>query len=173
LKTAVISGERTVLGLGKLLGYNLFTHERFTADRETDLHTKVKTTMQALDSHDMVYLHIKATDIFSHDLNPIGKREILLKIDDAIAPLISDSLVIAITADHSTDTNTGRHTGDPIPSLIYNPRGRVDACKAFSEIACSSSGGLGRITSNGFLLSMLDQMNQLENYRPKDSVFIV
>ncbi|WP_369163132.1 2,3-bisphosphoglycerate-independent phosphoglycerate mutase [Candidatus Thiodiazotropha sp. LNASS1] len=172
LKTAVISGESTVLGLGRLLGYDLFTHDRFTADHNTDLHAKVKTTISALDDHDMVYLHIKATDIYSHDLNPTGKREMLLKIDDAIAPLINDSLVIAITADHCTDTNTGRHTGDPIPSLIYNPRGRVDGCLEFSELACNT-GGLGRINSSGFLLSMLDQMNQLENFRPKDSIFIL
>jgi 2,3-bisphosphoglycerate-independent phosphoglycerate mutase len=171
LKTAVISGERTVLGLGALLGYDLFTNDHFTASQNTDLHTKVKTTLQALDDHDMVYLHIKATDIYSHDLNPTGKREILLKIDDAIAPLINDSRVIAITADHSTDTNTGRHTGDPIPSLIYNPRGRVDGCREFSERACNR-GGLGRINSSGFLLTMLDQMNQLENFRAQDAIYI-
>lgn len=171
LSTAVVAAERTVLGLGNLLGYDLFTQQCFTADHRTDLHAKVRTTIQALDDHDMVYLHIKATDIYAHDLNPNGKREQLQRIDDAIAPLISDSLVIAITADHSTDSNTGRHTGDPIPSLIYNPLGRVDGCKGFSELACTG-GGLGRITSNGFLLSMLDQMNQLKNFRPKDSAFI-
>jgi 2,3-bisphosphoglycerate-independent phosphoglycerate mutase len=172
LKTAVVAGERTVIGLGNLLGYDLLTHHCFTADHKTDLHDKVRTTIQALDDHDMVYLHIKATDLYAHDLDPVGKREMLLRIDDAIAPLISDSLVIAITADHSTDSNTGRHTGDPIPSLIYNPQGRVDGCNGFSELACIN-GGLGRITSNGFLLTMLDQMNQLENFRPKDSAIIL
>jgi 2,3-bisphosphoglycerate-independent phosphoglycerate mutase len=172
LKAAVISGERTVLGLGALLGYDLYTDERFTASHDTDLHAKVKATLRALDNHDMVYLHIKATDIYSHDLNPTGKREVLLKIDDAIAPLINDSRVIAITADHSTDTNTGRHTGDPIPSLIYNPRGRVDGCREFSELACNS-GGLGRINSSGFLLTMLDQMNRLENFRAKDAIYLI
>ncbi|MEW8293740.1 MAG: 2,3-bisphosphoglycerate-independent phosphoglycerate mutase [Candidatus Thiodiazotropha sp.] len=171
LKTAVISGERTVLGLGELLGYDLFVKDSFTGGQDTDLHAKVKTAMEALEDHDMVYLHIKATDIHSHDLDPTGKCDILAKIDDAITPLISDSLVIAITADHSTDTNTGRHTGDPIPSLIYNPRGRVDGCTAFSELACSS-GGMGRINSSGFIMTMLDQMNLLENFRPKDSDFI-
>ncbi|MBT3061561.1 MAG: 2,3-bisphosphoglycerate-independent phosphoglycerate mutase [Candidatus Thiodiazotropha sp.] len=171
LRTAVISGERTVLGLGELLGYDLFVKDSFTASQDTDLHAKVKTAMEALEDHDMVYLHIKATDIHSHDLDPTGKCDILAKIDDAITPLISDSLVIAVTADHSTDTNTGRHTGDPIPSLIYNPRGRVDGCTAFSELACSS-GGMGRINSSGFIMTMLDQMNLLENFRPKDSDFI-
>ncbi|MES9990416.1 MAG: 2,3-bisphosphoglycerate-independent phosphoglycerate mutase [Candidatus Thiodiazotropha sp.] len=171
LKTAVISGERTVLGLGGLLGYDLYQNERFTASHDTDLHAKVRTAMQALEDHDLVYLHIKATDIHSHDLNPTGKSDILARIDDAIAPLINDSLVIAITADHSTDSNTGRHTGDPIPSLIYNPIGRVDSCRTFSELACSQ-GGMGRINSSAFIMTMLDQMNLLENFRPKDSDFI-
>ena len=171
LKAAVISGERTVLGLGKLLGYTLYDNLRFTACKETDIRAKMETAQQALAEHDLVYVHIKATDLFSHDLDPNGKREMLSKIDDAIAPLISDELVIGITADHSTDSNTGRHTGDPIPSLIYNPCGRVDACQTFSETACAV-GGLGRINSSGFLLTLLDQMNRLENFRPKDSFFI-
>ncbi len=172
LRSAVISGERTVLGLGELLGYDLLVEERFTASHDTDLNAKVKATINALNDHDLVYLHIKATDIYSHDLDPAGKREMLQKIDDALAPLISDSLVIGITADHSTDTNTGRHSGDPIPSLIYNPLGRVDACRSFSELACSR-GGLGRIDSSGFLLTMLDQMNRLENFRPKDGIYVL
>jgi 2,3-bisphosphoglycerate-independent phosphoglycerate mutase len=169
---AVISGERTVLGLGELLGYDLLVNERFTASHDTDLNSKITAAITALDDHDLVYLHIKSTDIYSHDLDPTGKREMLQKIDDALAPLINDSLVIAITADHSTDSNTGRHSGDPIPSLIYSPLGRVDGCRAFSELACSR-GGLGRIDSSGFLLTMLDQMNRLENFRPKDSIYVL
>jgi 2,3-bisphosphoglycerate-independent phosphoglycerate mutase len=171
LQTALISGERTVLGLGKLLDYTVYENHRFTGTKETDLKAKVATTRQALGQHDLVYLHIKATDICSHDLDPNGKRELLTKIDNAITPLISDELVIAITADHCTDSNTGRHTGDPIPSLIYNPCGRIDSCQTFSESACAS-GGLGRVNSMGFLLTLLDQMNRLENFRPKDSTFI-
>ncbi|MCG8081188.1 MAG: hypothetical protein JAY73_09250 [Candidatus Thiodiazotropha taylori] len=131
----------------------------------------METARSALQENDLVYLHIKATDIASHDMDPTGKREILSKIDDAIAPLISDELVIGITADHSTDSNTGRHTGDPIPSLIYNPCGRVDGCRSFSESACAT-GGLGRINSLGFLITFLDQMNQLENFRPKDGAYL-
>lgn len=171
LQAAIISGERTVLGLGKLLGYKLYEDRRFTGTADTDLNAKVATVLKALEKHDLVYLHIKATDIVSHDTDANGKREILLKIDDAITPLINDELVIGITADHSTDSNTGRHTGDPVPSLIYNPWGRRDACKEFSETECTR-GGLGRINSFGFLLTFLDQMNQLENFRPKDSTYI-
>ncbi|MET0065569.1 MAG: hypothetical protein ABW076_04415 [Candidatus Thiodiazotropha sp.] len=171
LRSAVVSGERTVLGLGRLMGYTLFENPAFKADKTTDLAAKIQVTEQALTEHDLVYLHIKATDLFSHDLDPVGKREILSLIDDAIAPLISEDRVIAITADHSTDSNTGRHTGDPVPSLIYNPCGRVDASESFSEKSCSL-GGLGRIGSREFLLTLLDQMNRLENYRSTDRSFL-
>ena len=171
LHAAIVSGERTVLGLGKLLGYKLYEDRRFTGTTNTDLHAKVATVLKALDKHDLVYLHIKATDITSHDMDPNGKREMLLKIDDAISPLINDELIIGISADHSTDSNTGRHTGDPIPSLIYNPLGRIDACKEFNEAECAR-GSLGRINSFGYLLTFLDQMNRLENFRPKDSLYI-
>jgi 2,3-bisphosphoglycerate-independent phosphoglycerate mutase len=149
------------------MGYSVYGNPAFSAGKTTNLAIKVEATEQALSEHDLVFLHIKATDLFSHDLDPAGKREILMRIDDAIAPLINDERVIAVTADHSTDSNTGRHTGDPVPSLIYNPYGRVDRCETFSEQSCTI-GGLGRINSREFLLTLLDQMNSLENYRARD-----
>ncbi|MCU7846274.1 MAG: 2,3-bisphosphoglycerate-independent phosphoglycerate mutase [Candidatus Thiodiazotropha sp. (ex Monitilora ramsayi)] len=172
INAAVISGEQTVLGLGKLFGFTLFRDPCFTALPDTDLQKKIETTQAALQSHDLVFLHIKGPDICSHDQDPAAKRLMLSKIDDAIAPLMSESLVIGITGDHSTDSNTGRHTGDPVPGLIYGPQCRVDASHAFGEASCVS-GGLSRIDSTGFLLTMLDHMNRLENLRMEDRDFFL
>jgi 2,3-bisphosphoglycerate-independent phosphoglycerate mutase len=170
LSAAVVSGEETVLGLGNLLGYSLFRDPAFTALPDTDLQKKVETARAALADHDIVYLHIKGPDICSHDLDPGAKRELLGRIDDAIAPLLDESLVIGITGDHSTDSNTGRHCGDPLPGLIYAPQGRIDNCRSFDETSCAG-GGLGRINSSAFLTTLLDQMNRLENYKPEDALF--
>jgi len=172
VSAAVISGEETVLGLGSLFGYTLYRDARFTALANTDLPLKVETALAALREHDLVFLHIKGPDICSHDLDPAAKRQMLARIDDAIAPLMNESLVIAITGDHSTDSNTGRHSGDPLPSLICGPQCRIDASRGFGESACAG-GGLGRITSSGFLLSMLDHMNRLENHMPSDRDFFL
>ncbi len=168
LNAAVISGEQTVLGLGKLFGYSLYQEPVFTALPDTDLTKKVEITQAALQEHDLVFLHIKGPDICSHDLDPMGKRALLGRIDDAIAPLLGDSLVIGITGDHSTDSNTGRHCGDPVPGLIYGPQCRMDNSSEFGERHCAS-GGLGRILSSGFLVSLLDQMNRLENIKLEDA----
>jgi 2,3-bisphosphoglycerate-independent phosphoglycerate mutase len=167
LKTAVVAGEKTILGLAAMLGYSQITEPTFTALPDTDLETKVIRSKLALQEHDLVYLHVKGPDICSHDQNPAAKRDLLESIDNALAPLVSEDLVIGITGDHSTDSNSGRHTGDPVPSLVYAPYGRIDACQTFSELA-ASRGGLGRITSLGFLTSMLDLMNLLDNYHPDD-----
>ncbi|MEN8167750.1 MAG: hypothetical protein ABFR65_09785, partial [Pseudomonadota bacterium] len=167
LKTAVVAGEKTVLGLAAMLGYSEISEPGFTSLPNTDLDSKIIHVKEALRSHDLVYLHIKGPDICSHDLNPTGKCELLERIDEALAPLLSEDLVFGITGDHSTDSNTGRHTGDPVPSLLCAPRGRVDDTHSFSESDCAH-GGLGRINSCGFHTSMLDLMNVLDNYQPED-----
>lgn len=170
LRAAVISGEETVLGLGNLFGYKLFRDPSFTALPDTNLTKKMETVQVALQDHDLVFLHIKGPDISSHDLDPVTKRTLLGQIDDAIAPLMQESLVIGITGDHSTDSNSGRHSGDPLPALVYGPQCRIDACNDFSEKSCAG-GGLGRIKSGDFLLTLLDQMNRLENLRLEDGDF--
>jgi 2,3-bisphosphoglycerate-independent phosphoglycerate mutase len=170
LSAAVVSGEQTVLGLGDLFGYTLCRDPAFTALPDTDLMKKVETTRLALQDHDLVFLHIKGPDIHAHDLDPLAKRDLIGRIDDAIAPLLDDSLVIGITGDHCTDSNSGRHSGDPMPGLIYGPQCRIDNCQAFGERSCAG-GGLNRINSSGFLLTLLDQMNRLDNFQLEDADF--
>ncbi len=172
ISAAVVSGEETVLGLGNLFGYTQYRDPSFTALPATDLRKKIALAQTALADHDLVFLHIKGPDICSHDLDPVAKGKLLSEIDDAIAPLLTDNLVIAITGDHSTDSNSGRHTGDPVPGLVCGPRCRKDNTQAFNESACSA-GGLGRIDSSGFLLTVLDHMNRLDNLKPEDREFFL
>ena len=172
ISAAVISGEETVLGLGNLFGYTLCRDPGFSALPTTDLQKKIATAQTALLDHDLVFLHIKGPDICSHDFDPVAKCKVLAAIDDAMTPLLRDNLVIAITGDHSTDSNSGRHTGDPVPALICGPQCRRDTAQLFSELACSA-GGLGRINSSGFLLTVLDHMNRLENLKPEDREFFL
>ncbi len=171
LRVAVVAAERTVLGLGRLFGCTLVEGPGFTGLPDTDLTAKVAAVQAALADHDLVYLHVKAPDICAHDLDPAGKMRTLERLDAALAPLLREDLVIGVGGDHSTDSNTGRHTGDPVPSLIYAPLGRRDACRTFDETTCAA-GGLGRIPGAAFLASLLDAMGCMHNYRPSDRVFV-
>lgn len=171
LRVAVISGERTLHGLGQLFGFEVINKPQFTASSDTDLKAKFKAAADALTNCDIAYLHIKATDIFSHSKDPMGKQRFLEAIDKIMENTLEDNLVIGISGDHSTDSNTGNHCGDPVPSLLFGPGCRIDGRQHFSELDCMQ-GGLGRIEASGFLLSMLDLMGRLPNYHPFNAAFI-
>ncbi|MDH3690490.1 MAG: 2,3-bisphosphoglycerate-independent phosphoglycerate mutase [Gammaproteobacteria bacterium] len=171
LNVAVVASERTVLGLTKLFHFEPFTDPRFTAMPDTDLTAKVETVSTALENHDIVFLHIKGTDVYGHDRDPAAKKEMIERIDQAIAPLLDQDIVIGVSADHSTDSTVGRHCGDPVPSLIKSAHGRKDDCTGFGESQCMR-GGMGRLGANGFLLSVLDYMGRLSNYTASDSLFV-
>jgi 2,3-bisphosphoglycerate-independent phosphoglycerate mutase len=170
IQAAVVAGERTVVGLGELFNFTTLTEPAFTSLTDTDLSGKVAATRVALKNHDLVFLHIKGADICAHDREPGRKKAFLEKVDDALAALFGEDLVIGVTGDHSTDSNTGDHCGDPVPSVLYAPSGRKDSAQKYGESTCMA-GGLGRVPAMSFLLSLLDGMGRLHNFRPVDRFF--
>lgn len=169
VRAAVVAGERTIIGLGHLFNYSITCRPEFTSMPDTDLASKVDATQTALEEHDLVFLHIKAPDIFSHDRDPGGKKAFLESVDTALAPLFRKDRVIGISADHSTDSNKGLHCGDPVPSIIYAPAGRTDQVTLFGETHCLN-GAMGRIPGRAFLMTVLDEMGCLLNYRTADRI---
>jgi len=167
LRAAVVAGESTVLGIARLLGFSAISRPGFTALADTDLKGKIEAAREALQGHDLVFLHIKAPDVAAHDHRPDQKRELFERLDRLLEPLLRENLVLAVTGDHSTDSNSGRHTGDPVPSLLYAPQGRVDCGQCFDEGSCLS-GGLQRISAQGLVLSMLDAMGCVPQFRQWD-----
>jgi len=155
IRAAVVSGCNTVLGVGRVFGFDAITEQRFTATVETDLHAKVAAVVEALRDHDMVFIHVKAPDICSHDRHPRAKRDFLQRMDEALQPLLDTGTVIAVAADHTTDSNTGFHTSDPVPGLIWQPgSGRSGSPVRFGETACAQ-GNMERQLSSDFLLKVL------------------
>jgi 2,3-bisphosphoglycerate-independent phosphoglycerate mutase len=163
VSAALVVGEQTVAGLGRLLGYTVIQEPAFTAMPDTDLEGKIAAVTTALQTHDLVFLHVKAPDICSHDRQPEAKQAFLERFDRLLGSILMPGLVVAVSGDHSTDSATGRHTGDPVPTILSTPGGRRDQVAAFGECHCMG-GGLGRITGTSLVASVLDAMNRLPNY---------
>lgn len=158
LDVAVVTGCNTVRGLGRIFGFNAIMDSRFTATVNTDLHAKIATVVSALHDHDMVFIHVKAPDICSHDLQPLAKRDFLQRLDTSLQPLLETGAVIAVAADHTTNSNTGFHTADPVPALICKLKtGYADAPVKFGESQCGH-GNMGRKLSGEFLSRVLQTM---------------
>ena len=158
LKTALISGCNTVLGLGHIFGFDAITDDRFTADIDTDIDAKIAAVKVALGNHDIVFVHVKAPDICSHDRQPLAKRDFLQRLDLALKPLLSMGVTIALAADHTTDSNTGAHSADPVPALIFQPgAGSPVKQVKFGETKCKD-GNMDRQSSHEFLSRVLRVM---------------
>jgi len=153
LKSCCIAGGGLYRGIGKVLGMDLIETKGATGDLNTDISEKIKTSKNALaDKYDFCFLHIKATDNFSHDGNFLGKKEFIEKIDKCIPPLLSlKNTLVVVTGDHSTPCELKQHSSDPVPILIFG-NGKDDVNK-FSEKDCKN-GKIGKIKS-------IDLMNKL------------
>lgn len=160
LSASVVAGCNTVLGLARLFDFDTVEDPAFTAALDTDLEGKVTAALASLQNHDMAYVHVKASDLCAHDRNPLAKRDFLERLDRALAPLAAAGVVVALSSDHTTDSNTGAHTADPVPSLIFDPL-RLPAGPAlainFGETACRE-GTLPRLRSFEFLDRILAVM---------------
>jgi len=157
LKVAIVTGSCTVIGLGRMLDYPVFTSPGFTALADTDITGKFSTAFKLLQDHDLVYVHLKAPDICAHDFDPEGKKDFIERFDRALSTIQRENLVIAVTADHSTDSNSGEHSRDPVPSLLYTPGnscGACDSCQNFGEHECRQ-GALGTLPADLFLQTLL------------------
>ncbi|MDH3592688.1 MAG: alkaline phosphatase family protein [Planctomycetota bacterium] len=151
-RAALVAAERTVIGMGRLLGYHAFVDARFTALPDTDLEAKREVARHALKNHDLVVLHIKGTDICAHEKDADGKRRFIERVDEMMAPLFETDHVIAVTADHGTSSLTGVHIPDPVPALLRIPGETAPGCHMFSETSCC---GTGVQTAEQFLDTLL------------------
>ena len=160
VSAAVVAGCNTVRGLSKTVGFQTRYDPCFTAAADTDLLAKMEAALEELQNHDLVYVHIKAPDLFSHDHQPENKRDFLERCDEALETLEQAGVMIALAADHSTDSNTGAHTADPVPALIHDPSSPGSSKHPpvnFGEKVCSE-GNMPRQSSKEFLSKLLDMM---------------
>jgi 2,3-bisphosphoglycerate-independent phosphoglycerate mutase len=171
LEATVVAGESTVLGLAALLEMESVVDDAFTGLPDTDVGAKIAAGLEALDRSDVVFVHVKAPDICSHDHDPEGKRDFLERFDGHLAGLFGRDLAIGVTGDHSSDSTTGSHSGDPVPAILCGSGSRADDVETFGETACSK-GGLGRLTSSAYVMAFLDTMGAVPEWRSDAPPFV-
>lgn len=156
VRGACIAGGALYRGVAAYVGMDVIDVKGATGTAETDLKAKGKAAMQALWSHDFVFVHVKATDSFSHDGNFEGKRNMIAKVDKELVPiLMRGNCHIIVTGDHSTPIKRRAHSGDPTPLLIWGPDVRRDETTKFDEFSCAR-GGLGHLKGTELFHNMLN-----------------
>jgi 2,3-bisphosphoglycerate-independent phosphoglycerate mutase len=139
-------------GIALLCGMEEVPLPQSTGDLKADYSLRAEKTLEALESLDGVYIHIKGPDEPGHDGRAKEKMRIVELIDEfyfgkLLAKLNLEETLIVVTADHATPCVIKAHTDDPVPLLISGGGVLADEVDVFSEKACRK-GRLGIINGS-------------------------
>lgn len=168
LRAGCIAGDKTILGITRMAGFDTFTDPRFTGEADTWVQGKIEKAVELLgQGYDWVLLHLKAPDLAGHDNKPEAKMEIIEKLDRSIGFLLKEidlsQCYIGFTADHSTPCEVGDHSGDPVPTCIAGADVRKDGIDRTGE-RFFRSGSLQNLTARDIFMIQMDLMGRTEKY---------
>jgi len=167
IQAAAICVMPLVKGVCKVAGMRLLAVPGVTGTYDTDVIAKANSALRAVQTNDFVFLHVKATDVASHDHKVQQKVRMIEKIDTMIEHLIQNAnleeTIIAVTADHTTSLVTGEHEGDPVPVAIAGPGVRTDDVKEFGERTCAK-GGLGRTRGVDLMPTIMNLLGKTKKF---------
>jgi 2,3-bisphosphoglycerate-independent phosphoglycerate mutase len=151
---AVISAVDVIMGLGRCLGMDVIRVPGATGYIDTNYEGKADAAVEALRTHDMVFLHLEAIDEVSHEQNLERKIEAIENFDRRIVQRVLDAcgpeLAAAVLPDHPVPIATGKHTRTPVPVSVRKPGLAPDGVAAFSELDCPR-GALGAMKEDGLM----------------------
>ena len=147
LTGATITAVDLVRGLTKLIGWDVIPVEGATGYIKTNYEGKGKAAVRALNTHDVVLVHVEGTDEAGHDADHMGKIESLEQIDKHIVkPIISrlkeegEDWRIMVLPDHPTPCSIRSHTREPVPFCMAGKRIKTANGEFFNENEAKNSG---------------------------------
>ncbi|MDR0372810.1 MAG: cofactor-independent phosphoglycerate mutase [Nitrososphaerota archaeon] len=157
IKSAVISAVDLVKGLGTYAGMDIINVEGATGLYNTNYEGKADAAIKALETHDLVCVHVEAPDEAGHTRDYKLKVRTIEDLDKRllgrILSGIKEPYAIAILPDHPTPVKIGTHTHDPVPFTIAAPNLKPDDVKTFDEFSVKQ--GKFGLVEKDYLLSIL------------------
>jgi 2,3-bisphosphoglycerate-independent phosphoglycerate mutase len=157
LSAAAIAIYPMYKGLAQLVGMKKIEGPKTVAEEFT-------AAVEALQTHDFVFIHIKATDMAGEDGNFDAKVAAIEEADAALAILMRQMpTVVAVTGDHSTPVPAKGHSWHPQPVMIYSDLAGWDGMERFTERACNH-GSLGIMDAKYLIRHMQANAKRLDKF---------
>jgi len=144
---AIISAVDVIRGLGKCAGMDVYEVEGATGFIDTNYAGKVAAALEAIKTHDLVYVHVEAIDECSHLGDLKLKMQAISDFDSKIvAPILAalkgQDVNFALLPDHPVPIKLRKHTTTPVPLAVMGPAFTPDAVKKYGE-SSALKGDLG------------------------------
>lgn len=126
---ALISAVDLLRGIGVCAGMEIIRVPGATGYLDTNYSGKAAAAIEALDRHDLVFVHVEAPDEAAHQGELQLKLQAIEDFDQKIVKPISDGLTargisfrLAVTMDHFTPLAIRTHSEPPVPLFVYDSR---------------------------------------------------
>jgi 2,3-bisphosphoglycerate-independent phosphoglycerate mutase len=145
LSGAVLTATDLIRGLARSIGMELWESPGATGRLDTDYAAIGAAAATAVDSFDLVVIHIQAMDEAGHRGDAGAKISAIEQIDEQIVgPLLDrlrsyDEWKILVAPDHPTPVKRRIHTSAPSPFCLAGHRVQPALSRSFSEAAAASS----------------------------------
>ncbi|MDR1454373.1 MAG: cofactor-independent phosphoglycerate mutase [Tannerella sp.] len=156
-KSAVISAVDLIHGIGVYAGMDVVPVEGATGLYDTNYEGKAQAAVEALRTHDFVYVHVEASDEAGHEGDVQLKVRTVEDLDRRIVGPVCEAVrqwdepvAIAVLPDHPTPCAVRTHTKDPVPFLICAPGQAPDAVERYDEFSVLK-GKYGLLTGDLFM----------------------
>jgi 2,3-bisphosphoglycerate-independent phosphoglycerate mutase len=141
----MITAVDLLRGLAALIGWERIEVPGATGYLDTDYAAKGRYAIEALDSTDIICVHVEATDEASHEGRADAKIAALEAIDAKIvAPLHAElkkrgDYRLLISPDHPTPIRTKTHSHGFVPFAMCGSGVAADAAATYDEVAAGNS----------------------------------
>ncbi|HET6559109.1 MAG TPA: cofactor-independent phosphoglycerate mutase [Prolixibacteraceae bacterium] len=163
--SAVISAVDLIQGIGKYAGMDVIKVDGATGLYDTNYEGKAQATINALKDHDLVYLHVEASDEAGHEGDVELKTKTIGYLDARVVKYLvaetakmQEPVTIAVLPDHPTPCATKIHTREAVPFIIYRPGETPDATQFYDEFEVTK-GSYGILKGNQFMLALLNRLS--------------
>jgi 2,3-bisphosphoglycerate-independent phosphoglycerate mutase len=164
-RSAVISAVDLIRGIGVYAGMDIIRVEGATGLYDTNYEGKAQAALNALATHDFVYLHVEASDEAGHEGDVALKIRTIEYLDKRIvAPVFEtirqwrEPVTIGILPDHPTPCVLRTHTTEPVPFLIYTPGQVPDDVGRYDEFSVLN-GTYGLLYGDEFMKELIRHPN--------------
>lgn len=153
-KAAIISAVDVILGLGELLGMTTIRVPGATGWIDTNYEGKADACINALESHDFVFVHVEAPDECSH-LGDLKNKIIAIEdLDNRLMRRVmdkfKDTVAYSVLPDHPVPLKLRKHTRNPVPMSMFVPGIQPDSVSRYDEISVLE-GSAGKISCLDYL----------------------
>ncbi|MBP87392.1 MAG: cofactor-independent phosphoglycerate mutase [Planctomycetaceae bacterium] len=141
----MITAVDLLRGLAGLIGWDRIEVPGATGYTDTDYAAKGRYAIEALDSTDVICVHVEATDEASHEGDTEAKIKGLEEIDRHIVQPLHDALMargdyrILVSPDHATPLRTKTHSHGFVPLTIAGSAIDPDGHDTYDEVAAGAS----------------------------------